>query len=249
MGESTPWLASREALLATIGPDRMVLEIGPFNTPLLRGPNIHYLDVLDAEGLRRRAMQKGRDPSGCPAVIHHVGGLEQVDQSYDAVLSSHAIEHQPDLIGHLREIERVLVPGGTYLLIVPDKLYCFDHFLPESTIADVLQAWREQRSTHTLKSVIEHRALTTHNDHVRHWAGDHGKAVRGRTARVRAAIEEYDRAAGAYIDVHAWAFTPESFQGLMETSRELGLIALETEGVGATPECRNEFCAILRKPG
>jgi SAM-dependent methyltransferase len=241
-------LALRENLLAFIGDDQTVLEIGPFYTPLKRGPNVHYLDVLDAAELRARAQRIGADPAGVPEVIHHVGGLEAVDRHYDAVLSSHAIEHQPDLVRHLQQVERILNPGGGYFLIIPDKRYCFDHFLAESTVADVLQAHREQRTRHTLKSVIEHRALTAHNQSLRHWQGDHGNPERNRTTRVRAAIEEYDAAAGAYIDVHAWYFTPPTFGSIMNTLRELDLIALEVAGVYHPAYGRNEFCAILKRP-
>jgi SAM-dependent methyltransferase len=241
-------LALRENLLLFIEDDISLLEIGPFCRPLKRGPKVEYLDVLDAAQLRARAGQTGGDPAGVPDVIHHVGDLDIVDRTYDAILSSHAIEHQPDLVRHLQQVERILNPGGGYFLIIPDKRYCFDHFIAESTIADVLQAHREQRRTHTLKSVIEHRALTVHNDHLRHWQGDHGNPERNRAARVRAALDEYEAAAGGYIDVHAWYFTPPAFRSIVATLRELGLIGLEIAGIYHPARDRNEFCAILKKP-
>ena len=240
-------LALRENLLRFIDDDISLLEIGPFCHPLKRGPKVEYLDVLDADQLRVRAGQTKRDAAGVPDVIHHVGDLDIVDRSYDAVLSSHAIEHQPDLVRHLQQVERILNPGGAYFLIIPDKRYCFDHFIAESTIADVLQAHQEKRRAHVLKSVIEHRALTVHNDHRRHWAGDHGNPERNRAARVKAAIAEYEAAAGGYIDVHAWYFTPPAFRSIVATLRELGLIGLEIAGIYDPARDRNEFCAILRK--
>jgi len=241
-------LALREKLLLFIEDDISLLEIGPFCRPLKRGPKVEYLDVLDADQLRARAAKTGANAAGVPDVIHHVGDLDLVDRSYDAVLSSHAIEHQPDLVRHLQQVERVLNPGGGYFLVIPDKRFCFDHFLADSTIADVLQAHREQRRTHTLKSVVEHRALTVHNDHRRHWAGDHGNPERDRAARIKAALGEYEAAAGRYIDVHAWYFVPSSFRSIVTSLRELGLIGLEVAGIYHTPRDRNEFCAILKKP-
>jgi SAM-dependent methyltransferase len=241
-------LALRENLLLFIEDDISLLEIGPFCRPLKRGSRVEYLDVLDAAQLRARAVEVGADPAGVPDVIHHVGDLDIVDRTYDAVLSSHAIEHQPDLVRHLQQVERILNPGGGYFLIIPDKRFCFDHFIAESTIADVLQAHREQRRTHPLKSVIEHRALTVHNDHRRHWQGQHGNPERDRTARVKAAIEEYEAADGGYIDVHAWYLTPPTFRSIVTTLRELGLIGLEIAGIYHTARDRNEFCAILKRP-
>ena len=241
-------LALRENLLLFIEDDISLLEIGPFCRPLKRGPKVDYLDVLDADQLRARAGQTGDDAAGVPDLIHHVGDLDVVDRTYDAILSSHAIEHQPDLVHHLQQVERILNPGGGYFLIIPDKRYCFDHFIAESTIADVLQAHHERRRVHTLKSVIEHRALTVHNDHRRHWQGDHGNPERNRTTRVKAALDEYEAANGAYIDVHAWYFTPPTFRSILGTLNALGLIGLEIAGLYHPAYGRNEFCAILKRP-
>ena len=240
-------LALRENLIALIDDGRSVLEIGPFCDPLLRGPSISYLDILDAEQLRARAVEIGKDPAGCPAWIDYVGGLEQVSRRFDAVISSHAIEHNPDLIHHLEQVERVLEPYGLFCLIIPDKRYCFDHHLAESTIADVLQAHREQRRRHSLSSVIEHVALTTHNDPSRHWAGDHGPATPADLAdRVRRGLADHDASGGAYIDVHAWYFTPDSFELIIEALGALGLTGFELAGLYDTVRGRNEFCAVLR---
>lgn len=241
-------LALREGLLAIAGDGRTVLEIGPFCAPLLRGPQVEYLDVLDADQLRARAIKIGIDPSGCPPHIHHVGDIAQIGRRYDAVISSHAIEHQPDLVRHLREVERILEPDGSFLLIIPDKRYCFDHFLPESSIAQIIAAYAEGRRVHTLASIVEHMALTTHNDSTRHWAGDHGDPAKGRAARIRAALDRHEAADGGYVDVHAWQFTPSSFREAIDMLAALGLIGLEVGEVYDTVRGRNEFCAVLR-PG
>lgn len=241
-------LALRENLIGLIADEaRSVLEIGPFCNPLLRGPEVAYLDVLDADQLRARAVEIGIDPANCPDRIDYVGGLDRVRRRFDAVVSSHAIEHQPDLVGHLRQVEHILEPDGLFCLIVPDKRYCFDHYIAESTIAQVIQAHREQRRVHSLGSVIEHVALTTHNDSRRHWAGDHGAEIPAdRAERVEHAIQSHDFGGGRYIDVHAWYFTPDNFRTIIETLSALDLIGLELAGVYDTVRERNEFCAVLR---
>lgn len=242
-------LALRENLLLFIEDDIALLEIGPFFRPLKRGPNVEYLDMLDAEQLRARAVEVGGDPAGVPQIIHHVGELGHVERRYDAVLSSHAIEHQPDPVAHLNQVERVLNPGGAYYLVIPDKRYCLDHFIAESTIADVLQAHHERRTAHSLKSVIQHRALTVHNDAGRHWRGDHGDPARNQAVRVQSAVDEYRAAGDAYIDVHAWFFMPPTFRLILTQLRQLGLTGLEIGGLYHPARDRNEFCAVLKKPG
>jgi hypothetical protein len=229
--------------LTLIGDDRTLLEIGPFDRPLVRGRQVRYLDALHTEALRERAaLLPGRHPENVPT-IHHVGGLEVVPDRFAAVLSSHAIEHQPDLLKHLQAVEAVLESGGADFVIIPDKRYCFDHFLAESTIAGVLGAYHERRTRHTLQSVVEHRALTTHNDTLRHWRGDHGTPRYGRLAL---ALDEYHAADGSYIDVHAWYFTPESFRRILRQLRRLDLTGFEAV-VFDTPHGRNEFCAVLQR--
>ncbi|MFD1988172.1 methyltransferase domain-containing protein [Mesorhizobium newzealandense] len=238
----------RNDLTALVG-RKSALEIGPFTNPALRGPNIRYLDVLDKQGLIKRADAVGYPYSTAPVDIDYVsstGDLGIVAETFDFCLSSHCIEHQPDLIHHLRQVERILVPTGRYLLIVPDKRYCFDHFIPESSIADFINA--RGNSVHCVKSVIEHRALITHNDAARHWAGDHGLPVyRQNIAAVSVAMSEYDNSGGAYVDVHAWQFTPQSFRDGIEALSNLGLIGLDVEKVYATPHNNFEFCAILKR--
>jgi SAM-dependent methyltransferase len=226
-----------------------VLEIGPFYAPLARGRNVSYLDVLSAEELRARAVEVGGDPDLCPEQIDYVGEIEQVDRLYDAVVSCHSIEHQPDLVGHLRGVAGVLKPGGVYVVVVPDKRYCFDHFMAESTISEVLAAAHERRKIHAVKSVIDHWARATHNDPGNHWLGIHGTfPPEDYHYRLWAGLMAYEEGKSGYIDVHAWYFTPPSFSAICQSLRALNLSPLEVEAVYDTTHNRAEFCAVLRKP-
>lgn len=238
----------REDFLGAASTIERLLEIGPGASPIFAGENVEYFDVMSSEGLRQRFAEHGVNVSRVPAVIQHVsptGDLSVAPTGFGVVASSHNIEHQPDLVRHLQKAAERLVDGGTYLLIIPDKRYCFDHFIPESTLADVLAAWYERRIVHAPRSVFADRALTTHNDAARHWAGDHGEPKGIGMAQY--AVNELDTAHGAYIDVHAWQFTPSSFFSVMADLRKMDLNPFETEFVGETPAGRFEFCVRLRK--
>jgi SAM-dependent methyltransferase len=238
---------SRQAFTDYIRTFGSILEIGPFCNPAVRGENVRYLDMLDENELRDRAARLGIDASACPARIHYLGDIFNIAETFDAVVSSHCVEHQPDLIHHLKGVARVLPTGGSYLLYVPDKRYCFDHFIPESTVAEVIQAHREQRTVHILRSIIEHHALNTHSDPARHWSGhhdvEHGKAL---AARIQDAIDLYDTSDG-YIDVHAWYFTPQNFTLIMNTLHECGLTELRLTEIHATKQNELEFFAVLER--
>ncbi|HYG46846.1 MAG TPA: class I SAM-dependent methyltransferase [Allosphingosinicella sp.] len=240
----------RARFLAPLAGLARVLEIGPFDEPLLKGEGVAYFDVLDQEGLRRRAAEHGRNPEGCPRIdyVSATGDLDVVDAKFDAIFSSHAIEHQPDLIGHLAKAEKRLVPGGRYWMIVPDKRYCFDHYSPETTLGEVIQAHRERRTTHSAAAILLHSMLT-HNDGLRHWIGLHGPRPRlpKREEDVRRTFEEIERAeAGEYVDVHAWRLTPRLFADLIADLRRLGYTDFEVERVHETAFGAFEFFAVLR---
>src|SRR6185503_9123777 len=130
---------------------------GPFNAPCLTGKNVRYFDVMASDALRERAKLHGMSDARVPHAIHYVSptaALSSVPDTFASVLSSHAIEHSPDLVRHLKDVAALLAPGGAYYVICPDKRYCFDQTLENSTIADVLEAHLTGRQVHTLSSIV-----------------------------------------------------------------------------------------------
>lgn len=245
-----PSLSLRENLAKLASSQSAALEIGPYFRPVLSGENVSYFDVLSTEELIQRANIEGYPTANIPRInfSSRTADLSVIDKTFKYVLSAHCIEHQPDLIQHLNNVARILDKDGRYLLIIPDKRYCFDHFLPPSTIADIEKAHEETRKVHTLQSVIDHRAHTTHNDTLRHWLGDHEDPSHKSSIpeRRQAAVKEWEASNGGYVDVHAWQFTPQSFHAIIEQLSKSGLSPLEVESVFETPFPRNEFTAILR---
>ncbi|GJD46080.1 hypothetical protein AFCDBAGC_3960 [Methylobacterium cerastii] len=242
--------AHRRGFTALVDSKADILEIGPFTKPTIRGPKVQYFDVMNRSSLLERALLHNHPTKDCPEIhfVSPIGDLGVVNKNFDIVLSSHCVEHQPDLVNHLRNVERILRPGGRYLLLIPDKRYCFDALLPESSLAEIIEAHRERRRTHTWPKVHEHRALTTHNDSARHWAGDSSDPhAHLRQDREQAARKEYEDSQGNYIDVHAWQFTPESFRSIIKDLQAARLTNLSVERVYHTPHGSNEFGAIIRK--
>ncbi len=230
-----------------------ILEIGPFTCPLFRGPNVKYFDVLDRQGLTVMAQELGVLETDLIPEIDYVsptGDLSIVPQSFEVIASSHAIEHQPNLVQHLNDVDRLLSPGGCYFLWIPDKRYCLDAFLAESTIADVIEAAIENRTYHTVGTLIAQEVLRSHNDPRRHWLGDHGSYPAEPAATIQAVLALYDqtRSRGVYVDRHAWQFTPDAFRSILGLLNELGLVALRPLRVYNTLSMSNEFWAILQKP-
>jgi SAM-dependent methyltransferase len=249
-GRNASGIVTRAAFVELIPKESSLLEVGPFANPFIRGPNVKYFDVFSTQEVRRLATTLGLDPGVCPDItfVSETGDFKAVTGVFEAVLSSHVIEHQPDLIAHLQGAASVLGQDGYLYLAIPDKRYCFDHYLAESSIAEVVAAHFRSQQAHDISSVIETRVLTTHNDPQRHWAGDHGESnYKAKPEIIRDAVDFFLASQGKYIDVHAWQFVPESFRDVMQTLFELRLSPFELLKTYPTPVGSNEFYAVLKK--
>jgi hypothetical protein len=112
-----------------------------------------------------------------------------------------------------------------------------------------VQAYEEKRQIPQKKNIIEHFALTTHNDSSQHWQGNHGLATNNVPARWKSAEIEINKREGEYVDVHCWQFNPNSFSDLIENLNQLGLITLKCIETIPTAKDNIEFFAVLEKLG
>jgi SAM-dependent methyltransferase len=117
-------------------------------------PQLAALDVLDYA--ERTLWSAQAAPAGVnlrSRVVAEGGDLAQIpDDSYDAVLASHVLEHLANPLGALAEWRRVVRPGGHILLIVPHREGTFDHRRPVTTLehlrADAERETGEDDLTH-----------------------------------------------------------------------------------------------------
>ncbi len=225
------------------------LEIGPFNRPLMAGPNVKYFDLMSQEDLMRRAELEGLEQSSVPFIdFHHKSGdLTVINECFSLVVSSHVLEHQPDLVRHLQSVSSLLSDGGHYAFVIPDSRYCFDHFIYPSNLVSVVKEYEEKRVKPDIWNVIEHRALTCHNDPVQHWANNSGPSFMNLSERWVAAQKEFEELEDSYIDVHCWQFTPESLERVLKGLRELKLIQLDIVDIFQTLKNDLEFFVLLKK--
>lgn len=226
-----------------------ILEIGPLNNPNFIGENVKYFDVLGIEGLRCKAQSWNVDPLGVPQNIDYIsesGDLSIVDKSFPIVFSSHVIEHQPNLVEHLIKVEKILRINGRYIMIIPDKRYCYDHYQELTLIEDILDAYYQEAKIHSLKKLLSY-LRRTHNNAMNHWKGNHGDLPSFSIEKVKEIIKQYKDSNKQYIDAHAWFFTPDSFKNIIQILNNLGLIHLSLIEVSETAPGQLEFYAILQK--
>jgi SAM-dependent methyltransferase len=98
-----------------------LLEIGSGTGALLQVLRARRVDVRGVE-LNPRLIEEGRKHFGDLPIVN-VSGIELPFDaaSFDVVMSFDVLEHIPDVDGHLREVSRVLRPGGSYLIQTPNK--------------------------------------------------------------------------------------------------------------------------------
>lgn len=233
------------------------LEIGPSNTPTLLGNNVEYFDILtQQEIIDRDEIVKWELPNyGTPYInyVDKTGNLSIINKKYDIVFSSHCIEHQFSLIDHLNQVHDLLKTNSYYIIICPDKRYCFDHFFPETNVAKVIEDFYTKRKKHSLQSFIQTRMLATHNDLFRHWAGDHGDYkdygndnMYDFKELTKENIEKYQNESN-FVDCHNYQFTPDSFRETISFLIKMEYINFEIVKVVETEFNTNEFLVVLKK--
>ncbi len=282
-GRSTCFYDRREYLQAvlqkTIDDGHLkALEISPWDKPFLRGDNVKYFEVMSAEDLRKATVGVKRQLNTLPEKIDFVGAngnLGVVNEKFDIVFSAHVIEHCPDLVEHLRQVGRILNAGGLYVMLIPDKRYCFDYYQSESTISEVIDAFANRQKIPRLADVINFAYTRTHNNSILHWLGIHGerygyKRQPPAEGDARAEImgeyffddgtdpsfekfshlvEKYAETlkSGKYISAHNRKFTPENFRYIVEMLNKIKLVDLSIYRLCHTIWGRQEFVAMLEK--
>jgi hypothetical protein len=248
-GRAGSMAAWRNVLIDVVHKEQAVLEIGPFANPAISGSHVRYLDAYDTEELIKRCKWHDLDASRVPQIdyVSPRGTFEMIDRKFSAAFGSHSIEHQPDFVRHLQNVSSILEDGGRYYIISPDKRFCFDHFRSETTVADVVAAYLLNVVNHLPRTFATHALLVTHNDPVRHWAGDHGEPSykTENTLRLEQIVDMIE--CENYVDSHAWQNTPKSFHEITSTLFKHGLIDLYPERVYHTPRNMFEFMVVLRK--
>jgi SAM-dependent methyltransferase len=227
------------------------LEIGPSYRPLFPksdGWGVTVVDHADRRELVAKYQAWEVDTSAIEDVdvVLRGRGIESLEpkKAFDYIVASHVIEHVPNPVGFLNSAFTLLKPGGTLRLAVPDKRYCFDILKPVTTTGQFLQAHLENRTQHTFGQIVD--ALMLH-------------AMKGsdilfptlkagdRLAFAHSAAQSYQMAqraiSGGYLDIHAWVFTPTSFEMICRQLKTIGLFPFVL--VSLVPDERHEFLVDL----
>ena len=173
----------RAFLLETVKVDQLKgLEIGPLTAPLVTKEElkdqgeIFYLDHLSTDELKEKyADDTSVDVEKIIPVdfVCRDGNIVEATSSntFDYIIASHVIEHAPNLLQFLTDIESILKPGGLCILIIPDKRFTFDLNRPVTTFGCVLEKFIGKQKIPNISAVYDHFATAVHANGHNIWYG------------------------------------------------------------------------------
>ena len=118
------------------------IEIGALHYPLPMpaGVRVRYVDWKDVPGLHEMFPEMQGQRLVSVDIVDDGETLATVgDATQDFLIANHFVEHCEDPLGAIGNFLRVLRPGGTLFLTIPDKRYTFDRERPVTTM-DHLEA-------------------------------------------------------------------------------------------------------------
>ena len=242
----------------------LCLEIAPLCSPILppSHKNSRYLDIFSREELQAKFKDFNTVDVNSIINIHYVQKnnkpyKEIVGQDrFGLIIASHVIEHVPNLIGWLNNIDSILLDGGIVQLAIPDKRYCFDFRRRLTEMSDIIGAYLDNR-TQLPPSLIYDFYMNAHNEFINDPVALHaGNASKELIVKKEYHDIAYSFAANSlieykdvYANVHAWVWTPEVFVRQMKLLRANNLINLSIvdEEVVVTKHNTLEFFITFRK--
>lgn len=212
-----------------------ILEISPNWAPLVVdsdlsvGGSISYTDRMPTELLNDREKNNpGRVDFDLKVMNNSfvwTPGEELskcTSELYDYVISSHVVEHVPDLLGHMIEVQKVLKPDGAYVVVIPNSKGTGEYFRRLSEESDVIEHFfRGGNSTSPGQNWDYLRKIVKFDGNSDISATPFEGFVRHHTDAE--AIQDATRCLKEYVDVHCWVFDRKTFLRTISTLNSLNL--------------------------
>ena len=234
------------------------LELGPLDRPIMAkrdGFDVQIVDYLDTESLR---VKYGTDDHSDhdPTAIEEVDFVSRGESLsdligdegiYDWVVASHVIEHMPDPLSFMQDVERILRPDGRLALVVPDKRVTLDYYGEISTTGQVLDAHTDRRTRPTAGQAFDHFARAATLSGAIAWSAENEGTPEMLHPHESARLA-YQRSLGGDDfggELHCWRFTPAGFRLIVDDLAGLGLTTLGVVAEHDTVGC--EFFVTLAR--
>jgi SAM-dependent methyltransferase len=154
-----------EAILDDCVQGKQGLEIGGPSSPFAKMQIYSAVETLDnvvfsadTVWMKFHDMQYRFHPQKEPGKLILADAVDLTlisDQVYDCVLSSHTLEHIANPIKAMKEWIRVTRPGGTIVLILPEKSQTFDHKRDITSFGKIVYQFESSAGEDDLSSLGE----------------------------------------------------------------------------------------------
>lgn len=232
------------------------VEIGPSHNPIApkrAGYKVDIIDHTDRAGLLGKYKEHGVNLDNIEEVDFIWSGekyseLTGRSKYYDWVIASHVIEHTPDFISFVNGCHEILNDKGVLILAVPDSTHCFDYFRQITSISRIIDAHITGNKFHTVGTAVDHVLNVCTMDGNIAWDSIANGEFRFIHSMPEAkSLLDKSTDVAAYLDYHAWCFTPHSFRTMIEDLYNLGLICVRE--VIFIPTGGFEFFIVLAGKG
>jgi len=243
-------IVDRRSFIDSLDKKGRILEIlsGEETQLDTRASNYKTLDIGSITPTSKNDVIQSSTPLRQPDYKVTNGDYTVVKDHFNCIFASHILESAQDPVGFLAGMVELLPRDGSLNLVIADKRYSSDRFIPETDVFEVLQRNLQKPSLPDFAHVLRMKTQATHNDHRVHWSD-----INQNTARPEPlTIEQFDKVVEEYNttgcrDLQANHFTPQSFMSIINVLKNLGLINLKIHRLFHTVRGSGEFYVVLRK--
>ncbi|WP_313186810.1 methyltransferase domain-containing protein [Lacrimispora sp.] len=239
-----------------------ILEIGPLNRPIFtkdQYPNCFYCDIRTTEAIK--ALYSGNaylETTGISIAIDTIVDIDFVlrknysntfenIEKFDFVIMSHVIEHVDDILYFFDDILSALKPGGSLIIVYPDKRYCFDHYRQEASFRDAFEVSQEgYKANGRMVFDFLFNAIQENSEPFfwqayqmeNHMPVNSFEAAKAAYNRIMDGLHE--------DDVHYWPFSDIGFLKFLYDCTRAGLLKFTCTDFVPTAENTQQFFVTLR---
>jgi hypothetical protein len=168
--------------------------------------------------------------------------------AFDWILSSHALEHTPNLIRFFNMMSSKLKAGGLVISVLPDKRRTFDAYRPITTMGRVIDDYLNNVESPRPQAVFDQafygRSLNVQQSQVAH-DGLNDTLVDNNNFHL--ALQVAREAMNSYKDAHNYVFTSTSFQLIIQHLCTNNIIGFTPVSHVHTLEGQMSFLNVMRK--
>jgi SAM-dependent methyltransferase len=234
---------------------KQALEIGALDVPTFRQHHaltVRYLDCFSRDELAAKHANDKTHMADAIVNVDYVAKSKRfaatIVERFDLIVANHVIEHIADPITWLQQLAVLATPCGHLFLSVPDRRFTFDYLRQPSTVVQLLRAYEEDLERADVWQILDarffHRPLGV-DDFVN--GPPPSEKLAGRGLNLRRAFERARGAAESYAGVHCFVYTASSFEAIIGTLRDAGLIAWRLVELADVKPGMNEFLVLLER--